>query len=149
MMYDELVKALREHSKRDNCNCDTCFAYDAEMRGYTTCSKELTEKAADTIEELQARVKESDDWWAMAKTLVDMVAPKWIPVTERLPENKRETYLVLIDGGYECDARWTDNVYGLGQSDRWGWCIFDIPQYSKVTHWMRRIPLPEPPKEEA
>lgn len=49
-MYEELVKALREHSKRDNCNCDTCFAYDAEMRGYTTCSEELTEKAADAIE---------------------------------------------------------------------------------------------------
>lgn len=75
-------------------------------------------------------------------------AQRWISVEERLPENKREKYLILTDGGYECDARWTDNVYGLGQSDRWGWSIFDIPQYSKVTHWMPRMPLPEPPKEE-
>lgn len=57
MDYSKLVIALREHSKRNNCNCDTCFAYDAETRGYITCSEELTEKAADAIEELQAAVE--------------------------------------------------------------------------------------------
>lgn len=56
MDYGELVKALREHSKRYS-NCDTCFAYDAKMRWYTTCSEELTEKAADAIEELNAEVE--------------------------------------------------------------------------------------------
>lgn len=122
-MYSELVKSLRNVA--DNSH-------------YT--SPELLSDAADAIENT------SKAYQMMAEAYEAQVTKQeWISVTERLPENKRETYLILTDGRYECDARWTDNVYGLGQSDRWGWCVFDIPQYSKVTHWMYR---PEPPKEE-
>ena len=63
---------------------------------------------------------------------------KWIPVTERLPEDYKERVLVKIK-----DA---NNIIGHPDMDtdrhmgdiwvRWG---------HKVTHWM---PLPEPPKGE-
>ena len=73
-------------------------------------------------------------------------ASKWISVEERLPEKIRASYLCLTDTGYHCQVRWTDNVYGLWESDNnWGWSIADVPQYSKVTHWMA---LPNPPKDE-
>lgn len=75
----------------------------------------------------------------------DVQPVRWIPVTERLPESVRKSYLCLTDTGYHCEVRWTNNVYGLWKSDnKWGWSIADVPQYCKVTHWM---PLPKPPKD--
>lgn len=62
--YTELVKALRN-------NADHYMTVEGEA-GLV----HLLTDAADAIEKLQARAKENDDWWAMAKTLADMVAPK-------------------------------------------------------------------------
>ena len=73
--YMELVEALREHSKKDS-DCELCPYNDAEDRGYTTCSEELTSNAADAIEELSK--------------------PKWISVEDRCPE-KYGDYLVFDD----------------------------------------------------
>lgn len=66
---------------------------------------------------------------------------KWIPVTEQLPEKEKRTYWVCTDTGYQCQCRWTNNIFGIGESDEWGWSIADVPQYHKVTAWML---LPEP-----
>ena len=71
-------------------------------------------------------------------------ASPWHRVEEP-PKEEYRTYLVYTDTGYMCSCRWTNNMYGLGESDRWGWSIADVPQFQKVTHWM---PI-EPPKEEA
>lgn len=71
--------------------------------------------------------------------------PRWIPVTERLPEEQKKSYWVCTDTGYQCECRWTDNRFGMGNlSGEWGWSIFDTPRYSKVVAWM---PLPEPYSE--
>ena len=63
---------------------------------------------------------------------------RWIPVTERLPEDPLQT--VLVTNGKETCVAVYSVVYdefgvmcGRGQDKRFG-----------VTHWM---PLPEPPKE--
>lgn len=65
---------------------------------------------------------------------------KWISVSERLPKKESKSYWVCADTKYQCECRWTNNIYGIGESGEWGWKIFDIPQYTKVVAWM---PLPE------
>lgn len=70
--------------------------------------------------------------------------PQWIPCSERLPDKKRETYWVCTDTEYQCQCRWTNNRFGIRESDEWGWSIFDTPQYTKVVAWMA---LPEAYKE--
>ena len=92
-----------------------------EHNGWTL--NETLDQAADAIEEL---VSNADKF-------------KWISVEERLPENELETYWVYTSVGSQHSCRWTNNRFGLGVSDKWGWSVFDIPQYTVVTHWM---PLP-------
>ena len=65
---------------------------------------------------------------------------RWIPVTERLPEN----------GGYVvCIAKrnpFSRFMLMVARIEKNGWVNPITEQYiSEVTHWM---PLPEPPKEE-
>ena len=69
---------------------------------------------------------------------------QWIPCSKRLPEEEKKTYWVCTDTEYQCECRWTNNRFGLGEG-KWGWSIFDTPQYSKPIAWM---PLPEPYREE-
>ena len=64
---------------------------------------------------------------------------KWISASERLPKKEIKSYWVCTDTKYQCECRWTNNIYGIGESNDWGWKIFDIPQYTKVIAWM---PLP-------
>ena len=66
--------------------------------------------------------------------------PRWIPVEDEPPKEKKR-YWICTDTGYQCECRWTDNIYGLQESGDWGWSIFDIPQYSKVVAYMS---LPKP-----
>ena len=89
-------------------------------------------------------LNEWDTWGVLAA--IDkqptIAASPWHRVEEP-PKEEHRTYLVYTDTGYMCSCRWTNNVYGLGESDRWGWSIADVPQFQNVTHWM---PI-EPPKE--
>ena len=62
MPYDNLIKRLWECASGE---CFNCSQY-TETTNASFCSKELMKQAADAIEELSK--------------------PKWIPVTERLPE---------------------------------------------------------------
>ena len=71
-----------------------------------------------------------------ADAIEELSKPRWIPVTERLPESG-ERVLVSNGKGFVCEAY-------LSERKRWmrHGCIVD---YITPTHWM---PLPEPPKEE-
>jgi hypothetical protein len=79
---------------------------------------ENAEQAADAIEELSK--------------------PRWIPVTERLPEYCKHVLVYAgffqpyIEAGYYCEDR------------KWRF-TYDDTEIVGVSHWM---PLPEPPKEE-
>ena len=115
-MYEELIMRLMEDKSWIE-------------QGTTETEHEIADhlqKAADAIEELEKAVH------------------RWIPVTERLPEEEKKRYWVCTDTEYQCECRWTNNRFGMGEFDEWGWSIFDIPQYSHVVAWM---PLPEPPEE--
>ena len=122
-MYEDLIKRLRTHN------------------GWAL-NKTLDE-AANVIESV------SKIYQMIAEVYESEVAKqKWIPVTEQLPEVERKSYWVCTNTGYQCECRWTNNQFGIGESDEWGWSIFDIPQYQKVIAWMD-LPEPyKPPKEE-
>ena len=128
-MYDELVKALRETDFSDGCPCEAeplCKEKDCVII-----------QAADAIEELQAQLMFSND---AAKAIAEKV-PKWIPVTERLPEEWCPV-LGLIQYCEEPPAQMVLWYLGNGHwRETWRGDMI----VSAVTHWM---PLPEPPKGE-
>ena len=126
-MYEELIKRLKD--------------YYTARKGEIA---ELTEEAADAIEELVASVE-----GYKASTYVQFIEhghytemkfiPKWIPVTERLPDTCNPV-LICLHWGLD-DYEITVGEYWGNSKGSPGWGIFD----PYVTHWM---PLPEPPKEE-
>lgn len=155
-MYEELVKALRD----DNA----CL------------SVKTLHESADAIEELEKALNAVNDahnegydvgYWAGRRDY----EPKWIPVTERLPENDVHVLLSCKcgAGAYVCDGFYTEKFSTPTQfyedidadydeetdeyyfPEGWWEVIKNWDDYScvaiedAVTHWM---PLPEPPKEE-
>lgn len=166
-MYDELVKQCRDCI---DCLCGECKYEHLQKPGnFVPCMNALLGETADAIEELIKladaipRVCECCIGCEMEKknggcnnafvlspkrAMQYLIKPQWIPVTERLPDSKKETYWVCTDTGYQCECRWTNNMYGLGISDSWGWSIMDVPQYQKVVAWRDLPESYEPPKEE-
>lgn len=69
-----------------------------------------------------------------AKGIVAASQPKWIPVTERLPE-KDKNVLIFIKDGDATDSIMVDFIDSTGQ--------FFWNGSEEITHWM---PLPAPPK---
>lgn len=69
---------------------------------------------------------------------------EWIPCSERLPEEEEKIYWICTDTAYQCECRWTNDRFGLGEGE-WGWSIVDTPLYSKPIAWM---PLPKPYRED-
>ena len=119
-MYDELVEALHLCVKYDN-------AMDALMNA---------EKAADAIEELSRDLDSMNE----ANIALYGALPKWIPVTERLPEQGKRYLVIQFDEVTKTqfiDILWHD------AHDLW-WNRLYKGQYN-VTHWMQ---LPQLPKEE-
>ena len=124
-MYDKLVKRLREPCQYENCV--------------------LCQDAADAIEELQQTAEHykgcSDDWYKEACDYKAML-PRWIPVTERLPEERHPVLVTYL--GYNDKLPKSDMVAMCDDGD-WYWYYDESKCKVAITHWM---PLPEPPKEE-
>ena len=122
------------------CN-KKCILYNSVQVDGDTCQNRLCAMAADAIEELQGRAKVLEkiaDKWCDA-------VPKWIPVTERLPEEK--TYVLILADTIAGKMEKVSFLYKDSESrncwaalDAYGKNLFDW----QPTHWM---PLPEPPKE--
>jgi hypothetical protein len=66
--------------------------------------------------------------------------PRWIPVTERLPEMHTKVLCCGIRGG-----RFIAELSSWGHENHLYWTKRDGKGCSEPTHWM---PLPEPPKGE-
>ena len=126
VMYEELVKRLRWAASYD----ERIVIQDAK-------------DAADVIEELQFTIKglKAEKVCAIVeekgRTLLKII-PKWIPVTERLPE---EEEVVLVWGGTSVYTAKRHNKYG---GLMW-WKLNSKQHYCNPTHWM---PLPQPPEKE-
>ena len=123
MMYDDLIKRLKNNRHPNG----------------------LKSQAADAIEELQAakcphyirNVHDRGDDSLCDKFVCEVKSlPKWIPVTERLPEERCD-YLVFAVGGAWRQISSIEIAYWDG--DR-----FLVQSFNAATHWML---LPEPPKD--
>lgn len=156
-MYDELIKNLRHDSASALQNCEFDFVHDWML------------KAADAIEELQKDLERSKDFeafWqheaeeALKKFQVAISnKPRWIPVTEQLPEDKERVlifywlstkpkipwYKVATFATKLCDVDDYD-LYGKDHPGFYGSdSEYGYYEHTDVEYWM---PLPEPPKEE-
>ena len=136
-MYEELVGDLRYCDKGD---CNGCRRYTKDTR---FCNG-LLRDAADAIEELSMKLHGDEAAIAGMKREIERMViaskPRWIPVTERLPEEGVSVQVCFLSQGGKAQAvseRFVDN---RNQSYWSGLCGM------KPTYWM---PLPEPPKEEA
>ena len=87
--------------------------------------------------------------WADFKALIqkalrdDGPSMRWIPVTERLPENN---HVVIVSGGIarwrDPCPEWPDGQFFTLTGERWP----GLPIQWEVTHWM---PLPAQPSSDA
>lgn len=128
MYDDELIKSLRICSDQGKCN--GCKYDEIDI---PSCHNPLMREAADAIEDLQgkARVLEkvADIWCKKVQ--------KWIPVTERLPEEKDRYLTVSIEPWFGTTVVDTMRWSGV-------WMYDGRQTEATVTHWM---PLPQPPKD--
>ena len=130
MNYD-LVKRLREKAG----------AFDYDGRPDIACDYE---QAADAIEQLTNAGSAYGRGWTLGYDAGrEESKPRWIPVTERLPE---EHVFVLIRQDDDrimiaerVDGDWWYRYFAY-DVNRW-----DENEQGAITHWM---PLPEPPEEE-
>ena len=138
-MYDELIKRLREEASSWCINCCyragdyICGAPDDRKKDCDICSKL---EAANAIEELSKLIDESIPKSDAEIIIEELNKPRWIPVTERLPEAGERVLCYCRANIYEVMKMRTDGD--------WVYDVHHIYMHSFVTHWM---PLPEPPKE--
>lgn len=130
---DKLVKDLRE-------NHDKYFARDMQ--------------AADVIEQLSKDLERSKEWekfWekeaneALKKFQTTVASmPRWIPVTERLPEKQGWCIACVFYRGIQWGDITTKGFTTVCPAYFFEGTFHKVSSEGEVTHWM---PLPEPPKE--
>ena len=99
--------------------------------------RKLLDEAADLIENQQNHI-------AALMQANDALRPRWIPVTERLPE-AGETVLAVVYGRANANVELIGAIE-LAVRRKYGWLVEAWPDLSgTVTHW---LPLPAGPEVE-
>lgn len=129
-MYDELIKALHEGAEFLECSTP----------GIKNSFAKMCHNAADAIEELS---RAQEQWIEQERNALLKSIPRWIPVTERLPEAGADVLVMFPNNMAVASRDMGEWVVNSGD----GWCT-DVnlsDDEKEPTHWM---PLPTPPKEE-
>ena len=144
-LLDKLKDARKTVELTDACGKRVCSSEEHwncpyGNEGMTDCMERLEVAYEDTIENLLQLAEALISGRAEDQGLVNTPRPAWIPVEERLPEDRGDVLVVAY-----WHERW--GVY-------MGWCAPERAEWSvhvgigdrndvSVTHWM---PLPEPPE---
>ena len=139
-MYDELVKRLRDAAKMS----EALAVLLPHSEGNATAK--LHKEAADAIEQLSNAGSAYGRGWTLGYDAGrDENMPRWIPVTERLPEKNQ--IVVVVQRGKTWDYGQFRGLDYLGNDVRkWTW---KNNTTKTVDYWMpKKSALPEPPKEE-
>ena len=117
---EEIVKIARGCAANDTMACYIC-----EYGKYSPCNAALLAAVADRLEEREAELAALKE------------KQRWIPVTERLPEDGKEC-LIWATRNY-AELVWYDPGHDVFCAE---YCDYSLDE---ITHWM---PLPVTPKEE-
>ncbi len=116
---DELIKALHEGAEFLECSTP----------GIKNSFAKMCHNAAETIEELS---RENESLAKSVNEASEILRKRWIPVTERLPQETQRCIVVSKCG---------EMAFAIYNETG-----FQYPCYmGKATHWM---PLPQAPEEE-
>lgn len=119
MKCEELLTVLRECN---DCICEEHCPYHEERNNPIRCMTKIVGDAADAIEGLQSQL------------------PKWIPVSERLPDVHKNVLCCGSKGGQFIG--WVSNYVSNGKAI----AFVHGGSGRLITHWQ---PLLAPPKEES
>ena len=122
-MYEETVKRLQDFAAGTMRDADAQLAFDA----------------VNAIEELEfACNRYEKDYKALCEYL-----PKWIPVTERLPEDGKFVLVCNDDGNMMIAKHETETYDWYYKYTKDDFDIWDNEEQGPVRYWM---PLPQAPK---
>ena len=143
MMYEELVRSLKTEfgtvPDEDICDCEMCMMRKYAKDGdYTECVQKLGKTALDAIEELTV-INERQ-----LLEIAVLSKPRWIPVTERLPEDGQKVLAIYTINEILPVIRYA--VLSYSTDDGFHDYEEGYYEWTGITHWM---PLPEPPKDGA
>lgn len=138
-MYDELLKRIR--------NRRICIQQSGGLEDFP-----LLKEAAYAIEELNILAENGETTYDIMVRQTSYIEelqkkiPRWIPVTERLPEKNQ--IVVVVQHGKTWDyGRFRGLAYLGGNIHKWNW---ENNTTKTVDYWMpKQSALPEPPEEES